>query len=221
MLQEIKNIYSRLINLIKTGKLISVDDSGNLRSGVVSFLGKNQKVNVFTPYGLMHNPPINSLSFLCCLLGKESNILSFSDDPINRPLKNLKEGEVALGNYKTGDYVYFDEDGNFKGVVTKDFNFIIGNDQIESVGNDKTVTAGNDINLTATNNINLTATTSISLNAPQINITGALTMIGGIGMTGTLNITGDLIVNGKSINQLHKHPIISGSSAPGPTGGVS
>lgn len=106
-----KNIFVCLKNLFKIAKLISVDDSGDLRSAIVSFLGKQQRVMLFTPYGIMSSPPASSLTILWSQQGQESNGIGISDDPKNRILKNLKEGEIALGNYKTGSYILFDENG--------------------------------------------------------------------------------------------------------------
>lgn len=186
MKQTVRMIFQKLLNLIKIGKVVSVDDSSDLRQGIISFLGKQQKVCIFTPYGIMHNPPKNSLSTLFCVQGQESNMFSFSDDPKNRPLKNLKEGEFAIGNYKTGDYIYFDEEGNLKGIVSKDLIFDFGGGINLTFG---------DVNITA-ENINITAN-DVAL---------------------TLN---SFTINGKDVSELHTHPILDGSSAPGPTGGVT
>ena len=86
-------------------------DSMDLRFGMASSLGKTQKIMVFSPYGLMHHPPDNSMVIVVNQGGKESNGIGIADDPNNRTLKDLAEGEVALGNYLTGSYILFDKDG--------------------------------------------------------------------------------------------------------------
>jgi phage gp45-like len=77
----------------------------------ITTLGKTQKVLSFKPYGLMSSPPVNSIVGLWSQQAQESNGIGIADDPKNRPIKDMAEGEVALGNYVTGDYLYFDEDG--------------------------------------------------------------------------------------------------------------
>ena len=109
-------------NLFRIAKLLSVDDSGDLRFGRVAMLGKNQKVNIFSPYGLMHCPPEKSMVLMLMQVGQESNGIGIADDPANRTLRNMAGGEVALGNYKTGHYIYFKEDGTCV-VVADKFEF--------------------------------------------------------------------------------------------------
>lgn len=154
----IKNLYNTAVSLIKLARIASVDDSGNLRLGYVDFLDKKQRVNVFSPYGLMHHPPAGSVSILFSLQGQESNTVSISDDPKNRPIRDMKEGEVAIGNYMTGDHAYFDEDGNLTGVVTKDLDLTIGANSTVEIGGNASVTVAGNIAMTGAN-ISLTSST--------------------------------------------------------------
>lgn len=188
-------IKEKIVNLIKTGKISSVDDSKNLRLGVTNFLGKSQTVNVFTPYGLMHNPSVGSLAIMFACQGQESKIVSISDDPQNRPLINLLPGEVAIGNYETGDYAYFKANGDLEirvtqdvnGTVGRDVNLDIGRDANIDITRDADVTVGNDATIDVTNNVlatvggtltanatgavTITSLASITLQAPIINLT--------------------------------------------------
>jgi phage gp45-like len=107
------NPITLIKNLFKIAKLLSVDDSGDYQFMTVKTLGKTQKVMSFKPYGLMSNPPVDSIVSLLSQQGQESNGIGTADDPKNRPIKNMKTGEVAVGNYITGDYLYFDADGSF------------------------------------------------------------------------------------------------------------
>jgi len=135
-----KNIINCIKNIFKIAKLLSVDDTGNLRFYTVSFMGKQQKVLGFSPYGLMHKPPADSMVLLWSQQGQESNGIGIADDPRNRTLKDLKEGEVALGNYRTGHYIYFDENGLCT-VVAKDLKFVI---------DDSVIIQGTDVEITST-----------------------------------------------------------------------
>jgi len=70
-------------------------------------------------------------------------------------------------------------------------------------------------------------TVYIKLTTTGIQIKGNITHEGDVDQTGNLNRTGDTTTvggvtnNGKNISSTHTHPIISGSSAPGPTGAVT
>jgi len=128
--------------MIKLGKLLSVDDSGDYTFCSVSVLGKEQKALLFNPYGIMSNPPKPSMGVLFSQQGQESNQIAMFDDPKNRPLKNLADGEVAIGNYITGDYAYFDENGDLFASVTRDC----------------TIAAARNITMTAVN-VEVTSTT--------------------------------------------------------------
>ena len=137
-------ILNCIKNLFKVAKLLSVDDSGDLRFYTVSMLGKQQKVLGFTPYGLMTKPPDSSMVLLWSQQGQESNGIGIADDPKNRILKDLKKGEVALGNYTTTDYLYFDENGNLNVKVSNNLNINVGNNvNIISGGDYDQTVAGN------------------------------------------------------------------------------
>lgn len=143
------NILTLIKNLFKIAKLLSVDDSGGLRFGTVSMLGKNQKVMVFSPYGLMHNPPASSLALVWSQQGQESNGIAIADDPNNRTLKDLQSGEVALGNYLTGHHVLFDQNGTCT-LITDNLNIVV--DQTLTLNADFIdIGAANDISIAAKN----------------------------------------------------------------------
>jgi phage gp45-like len=105
------NPITLIKNLFKIAKLLSVDDSGDYQFMTVTTLGKTQKVLSFKPYGLMSNPPVDSIVSLLSQQGQESNGIGTADDPKNRIFSNMEPGEVALGNYDTGAALYFASDG--------------------------------------------------------------------------------------------------------------
>ncbi len=116
---------NRLINFIKNifkvAKVLSIDDSGDFQFASVSFLGKTQKVMMFTPYGLISNPPPDSMCLLWSQQGQESNGIGIPDDPKNRPVKDTLPGEAGVANYETGAYILFVENGDANLVVPGDF----------------------------------------------------------------------------------------------------
>jgi phage gp45-like len=103
---------------LKYGFLESSDDSGALRSGTASWLGREgQPIQLASLYGLVHNPPAGCQVLLLPQNGQESNSIGLPDLPTARPLKDLLAGEVAVVNYLTGAYVLFKENGDIE-VVT-------------------------------------------------------------------------------------------------------
>ena len=59
-----KNFMNTIRNLIKLGKIVSVDDSDDFTIYNSSFLGKNQNVKALIPYGIMCNPPANNIGLV-------------------------------------------------------------------------------------------------------------------------------------------------------------
>lgn len=171
------NPITMIKNLFKIGKLLSVDDSGNLRFGIVSALGKEQRVLMFSPYGLMHNPPKTSLVLMLQQQGQESNGIGIADDPRNRTLKDLKEGEVALGNYLTSDHMVF-KDGELVEL---------------NVGNKFTVNAPNvEVN---------SESAVVNSETVDVNATTVTTVATDVEITSTT-----LTHNGTNIGDDHEHP---------------
>jgi phage gp45-like len=137
-----------LKNLFKVAKLLSVDDSGDFQFARVSFLGKEQKVLMLKPYGLLSNPPVPSMVALWNQQGQESNGIGIADDPKNRTLKDLVSGEVGLSNFTTGDHLLFDADGNFIQVVTTNEFKTIGGDSFVVITGNREVTVGGTFGIT-------------------------------------------------------------------------
>lgn len=117
--------------------MTSSDDSGNLRFGRFKYQGRTSDVkgNIFTPYGLMHNPPDGSMAMIFSQNAQESNPITIVDDPNNRTLKNLAKGEVAVGNYLSGSYIHFLANGDIL------INNVSGNSSILVKTNEVVITA--------------------------------------------------------------------------------
>jgi phage gp45-like len=174
-----------LQSVVKIGKVISVDDSGDIRTAVVSAMGKQQRVNMMMPYGDMASPPPGSLAIMYAVQGHDSSIVAIADDPNNRTIKGLQPGERAVGNYLTGANIYFAEDGSV--VITSGESTVSidaeGNIIASATGN-ISATAQGDIVASAANNVSITS------DANNVQITGNTTI------TGDTNIIGNLIVSG-------------------------
>lgn len=169
----------------KAGTVTMTDDSGNYRNAMISSLGKNQKCQVLSPYGLCSNPPDNSLAALFNLQGIAANTIAIVDDPKNRK-KNLAKGEVALYNYTSGSLIHLKEDGtviidnNSGSIVTLSPSGVVNIEA--STTNITSTTAVNieapTVTITGATSLDLVSSTAINLTAPVINTNGVFTNIG-------------------------------------------
>lgn len=175
-------IWSTIRNLFKIAKLLSVDDSGNLRFAQVTMLGKTQPMMLFTPYGLMSNPPPNSLALVWAQQAQESNLIGMADAPMDRTVKNLSPGEVALGNYSTGNFIYFDKNGLCT-IFVDDLKILAEND-IEIIGKNIRLSATDDFSVVS-NTSSIDASVSMDLSAPDIGITATNLKHGGVNIGAT------------------------------------
>lgn len=206
-----KRLINTVRNLFKIAKLLSISDANNIRFGQVAFLGKEQKTMIFSPYGLMHNPPVDSLTLVWTQQGQESNLIGMADDPRNRTLKSLAEGEVALGNYKTDHYLYFDENGKATlvtddlDVLVTDTTFLTTTDLDIEVSNATTIQSGS-VTATVTNDCSVTANT--------MNLTSVANMVLTAGGNLTLAATGVLGLSGATMS------MTAGGASMGMSGGT-
>jgi phage gp45-like len=209
------NFIRKIKNLIKTGTLNSVDNSGNYTFYNVSFLGKTQKLGGFVPYGLISNCTTPGLVLLLSQLGQESSIIGIADDPKNRKIKPV-EGESGLENYLTEAFILLKENGDIE-VNSPDSNVIVnapnGNTQVNCIDVDINATGdiigdcvnldinatGNitadcvDATLTATGDVTATVTGDIEATCANAKVT-ATTKAEIIAPT--INLTGNVIISG-------------------------
>lgn len=219
-------------NLIKFARLLSTDDTGGQRFSRVVFHDKDQKVLMFSPYGLMHHPPNDSLVVLFSQQGMESNIVGMADHPKIRTLKGLAQGEVALGNYLTDHYLYFDQNGKAT-LVTDDLDVLVTDttlltttdldvqvsdattiqtksltatvtDDCEVTATNITMSASSNVSISAGGNMTLAATGVLGLSGASISASGAGASMGISG--GNMSITSSgLTHNGTNIGDTHIH----------------
>lgn len=201
------SILQRIKSLFKMAKLVGSDDTVNLRKGWFSYEGKSddnpQRGTLFSPYGHMYNPPAGSIVMLFSQNGQESNAVGIADDVKNRTLKSLSEGEVATGNYLTGSYVYFKENGDI--LVNSENNVQVvanGNVSVTATGNITSVSGGN-ITAQASGAFDVTATTS------TFTIGGVTFTFNGSGIS---VVGGDVVVDGVSL-KAHVHSGVTAGGA--------
>jgi len=181
----------RVKSLIKVARLVSSDDSGNYSRGVASYMGVTTPVLDFVPYGLLHRPPANSMCLVLSQNGQESNAIAIISDPKRRTIKDLLEGECALNNQTSGDYVYL-KDGNEIEIKTSKVTILTGATTV-------TIEDG-----------------QVTIDGADATLNGSLQVNGDIGVTGT--ITGDTDVVTGTVSLLsHTHV----GSPTAPSGAIS
>lgn len=187
-----RRLWYTIKNLFKLARLLSVDDTGDLRFATIEGSGKaSQKILLFTPYGLMSRPPAGSLALVWAQNAQEANGIGIADDPNNRTLTSLASGEVALGNYTTGHYIYFDANGLCT-ILADNVNIVAASD-INLTAENITLSASSDISITG-DTVGIEALTTLDLDATTINQTAT-----------TIGISGALTNNGVNIGSTHIH----------------
>lgn len=123
----ITEILNRITGLIKRCYVTLVgDDNAKFQTTQVKYLGKTANVEVLYPYGLCGNPPTNSIAILFNIQGQEENRAGLFNLP-NQRFNGLKEGEVVVGNYLSGSYIKFTQNGDIEILSTSNNIIITGN----------------------------------------------------------------------------------------------
>jgi len=116
----IKKLAEKTRNLVKIAYVtISDDDSGIDSISQVEFLGKPTNAANVIPYGLSANPPTGTTMLIFSSGGSSQNLIGVPYSTENR-FRNLKAGEVAVGNFMTKAKIFFDENGGVVMNVGKD-----------------------------------------------------------------------------------------------------
>jgi len=214
------DILKKLKSLIKSARVVSSDDTGDYPVIEVTYFGVfRTRILLVSPYGIWGRVPDGAYATVFKINGVESNLGAVANDYPARPVKDKATGEVVVGNSVTKTHILFREDG---GITVRAF----GDVDVTADGSIN-ATAGGDINATAVGKIKAQAT-EVELDTPltkitgNVEISGSLTTIGGGGATisGNVDFTGGTLTHdGVNVGKTHTHPILAGSSAPGPTGG--
>jgi len=108
------NLLNSLRNMVKLAIVtLTGNDSGTYNQTQVSYFGKVKNVLVVNPYGVDANVPKDSLMILFNIMGQEENTAGIGFAP-NIRFKNLKEGEVVVGNPKSLSKIYFKKNGDIE-----------------------------------------------------------------------------------------------------------
>ena len=91
-----------------------------------TFFGKEQRLRVLNVYGISFCPPDNSFGLGIAANQYENSIFVVVDCPPKR-FTGLKPGELKIGNYLTGAYTYFKEDGSVEIKTSSDLCSMILN----------------------------------------------------------------------------------------------
>lgn len=202
MMDKIKNLVKR------AASQKPMKDDGSVPIVQVKYFNKTAFIEVLAPYGLCASPPTNSMATVINIGAQEENRTGIVDAPATR-FKNLKEGEVVVGNYVTRAKIYFKENGDIY-LHVPEGNLIADVDE-------------GDVNLNVLNG-------EVTIDCPHVIMTGDLTVQGNISVagdgdvTGGFTVTGDILDNSgtnsntvremREIYNVHEHPENDGG---GPT----
>ncbi len=104
----------KLFNLIKTSYLTKASkDDENFQTTQANYLGKTKNIVLVIPYGLYSNPKAQSIGLQFSVNGEEEKQFTIPFNPYTR-FKDLKGGEVAVGNPHVSTKIYFKENGDIE-----------------------------------------------------------------------------------------------------------
>jgi phage baseplate assembly protein V len=184
-------------NLITFGTIKRVDNSSTLLRGQIETQGVSKEHVLYSNYGFVSYPPLNSssLAYNVAINGYEDG--KFSLPFVTNP-PSVQEGEVCIYNNLTDTKIHLDREGNLTINTTKD-TVINTTGNLEATATAATVTAS-----------------TISLTG-DVTITGNLIVTGTLGSTGLATLTGGATISGKPF-LTHIHSGVT--PGPGNTGGV-
>jgi len=171
----INEVINKLQNIVKYAfiTLVSKDDKVEAHQAKVQYQGRQATVNIMYPYGLAANAPSKSLVLLFSVGGQEANRAGIVSATLIRP-KDLKEGEVVIGNFVTKATIKFNEDGSIDVIGKGDINITAesGDVNIESKNGKVSVTADDDVDVKA-NTVNVDASqTNLGVGGKKIALDG-------------------------------------------------
>jgi len=159
--QMIKNLRYKVKSLILRGYIdVATTDEGFYPVMSISYLGKpNVLAERVNPYGLYTNPPIDLQVLKFSVFGHEGNLAGIAYSQ-NTRFKNLKEGEVLIGNEKTQAYIKLTESGNIEIKTTAIVKLLAS-----------TIETDADISLNVNGNVNVNSGTgTVNIEASHINL---------------------------------------------------
>lgn len=123
-----------MTNLIKLVSVLSTSEGTIFQKLKSAFFGKTQDLKPLGIYGISFNPPLDSFGVAFSANGYDDDIFVAVDRPDLR-FKNLLPGELKIGNYLTGDFVYFKADGTVE--VTSSVKITVTAPEVKIVASTK------------------------------------------------------------------------------------
>lgn len=196
MISAIKNMIKR----VSTTR--APYDAGILQVTDCSYMGKKVTTQVFHDYGFVSSVPVGGAGFCLNPRGEEGDRISMFFHP-QHTIKDLKEGEVVVGNFYVEATLHFNQQG--QAVLTLPDDLIINCKNLTAtcIG-DATITSANaTVNTGACavscDDFDVEASGSATISAPTITLDGVVSAKQGMGVTGSMEN------NGVDIGSDHKH----------------
>lgn len=100
------SLLQKLKSLFRFGYISNVEsDSGELPISQYTYHGQSKDIVTVYPYGFCANAPVNNLAVVVNM-GITDQKIAFTASGKDR-FRDLKGGEVVVGNFTTGDFVKF------------------------------------------------------------------------------------------------------------------
>lgn len=103
------NILTKISSMLKKAIItLTNDDSKDISYTQVSYLEKTTNIENIYPYGFSASAPVGNIVLVGTVGSNEANLVGIPYSQKNR-FKNLKSGEVVIGNPITGSNIKFSE----------------------------------------------------------------------------------------------------------------
>lgn len=219
---SLAKILSLTQNIVKRCKItLAGKDNTDYRVQQVSANGKAIDAEIWAPYGMSYNIPVNSLCTYLQVGGDQANLIVLPDRSQDR-VKDLKPGEVAYFNPLTQSRTVYRENGDIE-VITSGTQ----GDLITTIKGDHTVTIEGASTVNITGDCNLTIGGVANIDVATANWTGDFNLDGNLNVTGDADVDGDIdgttitgssdVKTGSISLKTHKHV----GSPTAPTGSIT
>jgi hypothetical protein len=145
------DLIASIKSVLKHGYVSKVGpDDRSVHGAYCTYLGKeNVPFENILPYGLYANPPVGTPLILMSKNGVEANLAGIPYGQKDR-FKNLKEGEVKIGNPVSGAYILFSEDTGISQYAPKQIAIVTDDSYTITCAKDFKVISQQDVDFTGT-----------------------------------------------------------------------
>ena len=162
-------IISKIAGLIKRSFITRASDDKNaFQTAQISYLDKVADTEIIWPYGMFGNVPVDSLCVTFSVGAHEEDRVTIASRSHKRIRRNLKPGEIGIGNFDTQSEIFFDADGNIIINAKSKLNITV-------VG-DATITANK---LIIDNDADITGNVNLGVGGAPIARVGDSVLVGG------------------------------------------